>query len=77
MQGILTIGDWLGKTLAVDDNFIFNPQWFVAKVFIELDVMCGIFESIDLIFEGACFTHVLDYISAPFRCLISMISGTL
>lgn len=59
----------MGKTLAMDGSFLTSSQRLVAIILVELDERGGLYESLNLVANGKTYTHTLDYLNIPFRCL--------
>lgn len=41
----------------------------MTKVLVELAIREGLYDSINVLVEARSFTHTLDYINVPFRCV--------
>lgn len=72
-----TIGNSLGKVLAVDLKVLEAPIKRVTMVLMELDIHEGLQESIDIEWRGHTIRQNLDYLGIPFRCTLCRKTGHL
>jgi hypothetical protein len=77
VQYLCVIGNQLGKTILMDDSFLYEGYRSIARILVDLDVSRGIFETIDLVFKEKRYSQMLDYVNIPFLCLRCHLYGHL
>jgi hypothetical protein len=62
------IGDNLGKFISLESKCFTNPERKLGSILVEMDIHCGLPESIDIEWRGRRVVQQLDYLGIPFRC---------
>jgi len=64
------IGNSIGHFLRVHEQALGVSDKRMAKVLVEVDVLAGLLESLDIEWRGILFGQRLDYLGISFRCLV-------
>jgi hypothetical protein len=62
------IGDTLGKFISLESKLLTDPAWKVGRILVEMDIHCGLPETIDIEWRGRRLIQSLNYLGIPFRC---------
>jgi hypothetical protein len=62
------ISDSLGKFIALDTKLLTTPVRKMGRVLVEMDIYCGLPESIEIEWRGRRIAQSLDYLGLPFCC---------
>jgi hypothetical protein len=57
IQYLCTIDNHLGKTILVDDSYLYEGYRSIARILVDLDVSRGLFETIDLFSKEEILTY--------------------
>jgi hypothetical protein len=60
------IGDSLGKFIALDSKLLTAPVRKMGRVLVEMDIYCGLPETIEIEWRGRRIAQSLDYLGLPF-----------
>jgi hypothetical protein len=61
------IEDKLGKFILTDDSYKICNGHSIARILVEIDIIQGLFDSMDLIMRNLSHTQLPDYINFPFN----------